>query len=152
MANYYDITKQIHDFFITNPMCNYVTKGSLDELMNAKHDMYPLAHVQINNATIQGHSLTYNISVSVMDLLDYSKEQPADRYIGNSNVDDVLNASLLLLNKFHESCIRGDMWDNDYHIEDSTGSIEFFEERFIDNVAGCTMTFDLVTPNTMTKC
>jgi hypothetical protein len=46
---------------------------------------------------------------------------------------------------------RGQLGDN-YSIESETASFEFFVDRFTDDVAGCTMTFDVIMANEMTIC
>ena len=78
MVGYYDITTKIKDALLAEPFCNTVTKGSIDRLMNAKKDAYPLSHVMVNSCTPNGASLTYNVSIISMDIVDVSKDEVTD--------------------------------------------------------------------------
>ena len=62
MISYYDITTKLKDALLDEPFCNTVTKGTIDRVMNAKQDMYPLSHLMINSCTPNGNSLTCNNS------------------------------------------------------------------------------------------
>jgi len=152
MKGYYDFTKVLLDALISDPLVNQVTKGSLDKITNAKKDMYPLAHVMVNSGGMESNTITFNVSLIVMDIVDYTKEDAIDIYFGNNNEDDVLNQSFMTCQRAFENMRRGGMNDSDYSIESESASVEFFVDRFTDDVAGCTMTFDVVMPNEMTIC
>ncbi|CAB5218005.1 hypothetical protein UFOVP207_53 [uncultured Caudovirales phage] len=152
MKGYYDIITQLESTLITDVYVNQVTKGSLDNITNAKKDMYPLAHLMINSAKIDGPTVVYNITILVMDLVDYSKADPIDLYFGNSNQDDVLHNTFLICQNFFESARRGNMSDMLMSIENENADLEPFVERFTDDVAGWSMTFDMTTQNDMTIC
>jgi hypothetical protein len=57
----------------------------------------------------------------------------------------------MICQRAFESMRRGQMSD-DYSIESETASFDFFEDRFTDQVAGTTMTFDITMANEMTIC
>ena len=151
MKGYYDFTKALHDSLISDPLVNQVTKGSLDKITNAKKDMYPLAHVMIDNGAFESNTIKFTVSLVVMDIVDYTKEDLTHLYFGNNNEDDIHNQTLMICQRAFENMRRGDLSDN-YSIESDTASFEFFVDRFTDDVAGCTMTFDVVMPNEMTIC
>lgn len=151
MKGYYDFTTALHDFLISDPLVNQVTKGSLDKITNAKKDMYPLAHVMIDNGAFESNTIRLSVSLVVMDIVDYTKEDLTDLYFGNNNEDDIHNQTLMICQRAFEDMRRGQM-NLDYSIESDTASFEFFVDRFTDDVAGCTMTFDIVMANEMTIC
>lgn len=151
MINYYDITTKLKDALLDEvPFCNTVTKGSIDRLMNAKQDMYPISHLMINNCTSNGNTLTYNVSIISMDIVDISKLETTDIFIGNDNEDDVLNNMQSLLIRIVARLQRGDLFSDLYQV--SNASLEPFVDRFEDNVAGWTLTVDIVVPNGMSIC
>ena len=152
MIGYYELSQKLKDALITNPLVNSVTKGSLDKITNAKKNMYPLAHVMINDCSFNGPTQVYNVSIICMDILDISKEDVTDLYRGNDNEDDVLHTTLTIMNNMFESLRRGVLSDSNYSIQDDTASCEPFVERFTDSVAGWTMTFNVTIPNVMTIC
>ena len=81
-----------------------------------------------------------------------TKDDVTDIFKGNDNEDDVLNTTLSILNRTFERIRRGDIYDLGYEVLDDTASCEPFVDRFIDAVAGWTMTFDILAPNEMTIC
>jgi len=152
MKGYYDFTKALHDSLISDPLVNQVTKGSLDKITNAKKDMYPLAHVMIDSGGFEANTIRLNVSVILIDIIDYTKEDLTDLYFGNNNVDDIHNQTLMICQRVFEDLRRGNMNDLLFSIESEVASFDFFEDRFTDAVAGTTMTFDVVMPNEMTIC
>lgn len=142
MANYYDILKTLTDEFTGLGMVNSVTNGSIDKYTTLKKHMYPAVHIIVNNWNVDGHTKTYNISVICMSIVeaDYSNE------------DDVINQCMVITDRFFEQGRRGDLSELDYTIESETMQGELFVDRFEDNVAGVTVTFDIVTPNLTTIC
>lgn len=151
MKGYYDFTTALHNFLITDVLVNQVTKGSLDKITNAKKDMYPLAHVMIDGGAFESNTMRFTVTLVVMDLVDYTKEDLTHLYYGNNNEDDIHNQTLIICQRAFEDMRRGQMNAN-YSIESDTASFEFFVDRFTDDVAGCTMTFDVVMSNEMTIC
>lgn len=150
MISYYDITTKLKDALLDEPFCNTVTKGTIDRVMNAKQDMYPLSHLMINSCTPNGNSLTYNVSILAMDIVDISKEDTTDLFIGNDNEDDVLNDMQKLLIRIVARLQRGDLFTDLYQL--TSASLEPFMDRFEDAVAGWTLTMDIEVPNGMTIC
>ncbi len=151
MKGYYDFTTALYSHLISDPLINQVSKGSVDKITNAKKDMYPLAHVMIDEGGFEGSTIRLNVSIVIIDIVDYTKENLTDLYFGNNNVDDIHNQTLMICQRVFESMRRGQMSD-DYSIESDTASFEFFEDRFTDQVAGTTMTFDVIMANEMTIC
>jgi len=150
MIDYYNITDKLKTALLAEPFCNTVTKGTIDRVMNAKQDMYPLSHLMINNCTPNGNTLTYNVSILAMDIVDISKEETTDIFIGNDNEDDVLNDMQKLLIRIVARLQRGDLFTDLYQL--TSASLEPFMDRFEDAVAGWTLTMDIEVPNGMTIC
>ena len=151
MKGYYDLTTILNDLLIADPLVNQVTKGSLDKITNAKKDMYPLAHVMVDTGAFEYGSIKFSVSVIVMDLIDYTKENLEDLYYGNNNEDDVHHQSIATCQRLFEQLRRGE-YSKEYSIESESATFELFTERFTDDVAGCTMTFDITMANQMTIC
>jgi hypothetical protein len=150
MIDYYNITDKLKTALLAEPFCNTVTKGTIDRVMNAKQDMYPLSHLMINSCTPNGNTLTYNVSILSMDIVDVSKIETVDVFVGNDNEDDVLNNMQLLLIRIVSRLQRGDLFSDLYQLQNA--SLEPFMDRFEDAVAGWTLTVDIVVPNGMTIC
>jgi hypothetical protein len=104
----------------------------------------------INNCTPNGNTLTYNVSILAMDIVDISKIETTDIFVGNDNEDDVLNNTQLMLIRIVKLLEAGSLYDEHYTLGSS--SLEPFMDRFEDAVAGWTLTVDIIVPNGMTKC
>jgi hypothetical protein len=151
MTGYYDIVTKIYNHLDNDPLINQVTKGKIDEVCIAKWNMYPLAHLIVNNVTFDESVIRFNLSLMVMDVVDFSKDETATLYVGNNNLDDVLNTTLTIQHRIYESLRRGDLWDDLAKIA-STGNCEDFQDKFTDSVAGWTQTFEVEVANEMTIC
>jgi hypothetical protein len=86
-----------------------------------------------------------------MDVVDISKDETTNIFIGNDNEQDVLNTQITILNRVYDKLIRGDYFTNS-GIIDGNPTCEPFIERFENNLAGWTMTFDYLIGNEMTIC
>ena len=106
----------------------------------------------INNATYNGNVFNYNVSVICMDIVDESKEETTDLFIGNDNEQDVLHTQEMVARRLLEMLKRGDLYDDGYQLSNGTASIEYFVDRFENKIAGVTITFDVATFNDMTIC
>jgi hypothetical protein len=110
-----------------------------------------LAHIIVNTATFESNVIRYNISIIGMDVVDISKDETTDIFIGNDNEQDVLNTQITMLNRLYDKLRRGDYFTNE-GIIDGNPNLEPFIERFENNLAGWTMTFDYLVANEMTIC
>ncbi len=151
MANYYNILNTLKGHFDNDPFINTVTEGDIFAVDLAKQTIFPLVHIIVNNATFEANVIRFNISLLAMDLVDISKTENTDTFIGNNNEQDVLNTTLAVLNRCYEFMRRGDLYSDNYEV-DGNASCEPFSERFENNIGGWTMTFDLLVPNSMTIC
>ena len=86
-----------------------------------------------------------------MDIVDESKKETTDNFIGNDNEQDVLNTQLSILNRLMALLQRGDLYTEGYQVEGQVGC-EPFVDRFDNKLAGWTLTFDVLIPNGMTIC
>lgn len=153
MKNYNEIIDKLRQLAITDQFINSVSKGSIDRLANAKIDMYPICHIQINSMQIIGNISVYNVSFILMDIIDVNKEDTPTLFNGNDNEDYILHTMNEVALHFYEQFRRGtfsDTWT--IHLYGETASVEYFSDRLIDKVAGCTLTLDLAINHQSTIC
>jgi len=151
MKGFYNLIDTIKAELETIPFVNTVTQGDIYEIDLAKQTIFPLSHIIVNNVNLEGKIMRFNISILAMDIVDINKEDAPTEYVGNDNVQDVLNQQLIVCQRVFESAKRGDLYD-DFYQTDGTASCEPFTERFENFLAGWTMTFDVLVPNEMTIC
>lgn len=151
MKGFYNLIDTIKAELETIPFVNTVTQGDIYEIDLAKQTIFPLSHIIVNNVNFEDKVIRFNISILAMDIVDINKEDAPTAYIGNDNVQDVLNQQLIVCQRVFESAKRGDLFDDLYQT-DGTASCEPFTERFENFLAGWTMTFDVLVPNEMSIC
>ena len=151
MKGFYNITDKIKDALNAEPFVNTVTYGSLDDVDLNKQTIFPLSHLIVNNCTVGTNTLTFNISILAMDVVDESKEEVTDDFVGNDNEQDVLNTQLAVLNRVIALLQRGDLYLEKYQVQ-GTVNCEPFVDRFENKLAGWAATFDVLLPNDMTIC
>ena len=140
MKGFYNVTTQLKTAFAGEPFVKTVTFGNLADIDLDKQTIFPLSHIIVNNATVGTKTTTFNMSVVAMDIVDISKAETTDKFVGNDNEQDVLNTQLAVLTRVINELQRGDV------------SCEPFVDRFENKLAGWTATFDVITQNDMTIC
>ena len=149
MTGFYDLTQKIKDTLQAEPFVNTVTYGSLDDVDLNKQTIFPLSHIIVNNCNVDSSVLTFNISVLAMDIVDESKLETTDNFVGNDNEQDVLNTQLAILNRLIALLQRGTLYTDKYQVEGTVGC-EPFVDRFENKLAGWVATFDVIIQNDMT--
>ena len=151
MKGFYNLTDTLKDALEEDVFVNTVTYGDIFKVDLKKQTIFPLSHFIVNNGTYVGNIWTFNVSLICMDVVDYSKEEDENDFVGNDNEQDVLNTQLAVINRLLERLRRGDLRDNLYQLNGSP-SVEAFTDRFDNLLAGWTVTFDVDIVNDMTIC
>ena len=151
MTGYYNLLDKLKTHFDADVIVNTVTQGDIFKVDLSKQTIFPLLHIMVNNCTLDESTVTWNISLIAMDVVDLSKSATTDIFLGNDNEIDVLNTQHAVLNRAYEIIKHGSLAYDLFMVE-GTATLEPFTERFENYMAGWTMTFDVVTPNDMTIC
>ena len=152
MRGYYDLLEKLRVSLEANPSINTVTEGDLIEVDLAKQTIFPLSHIIVQNAQFDSQTITFNLNILFMDLVDFNKDDPkADiPFRGNDNEQDVLNTMLAAANKLWSDLSRGDLYVDKYQVS-GTPSCEPFVERFDNQVAGWDMGVSITIANNDTS-
>ena len=151
VRGYYQITQTIKTNLLTDENVNTVTTGDIFDIDLAKQTIFPLAHIIINSVTIQEQVLQFNITVMCMDIVDVSKDETTDNFVGNNNEQDILNTQLAVANKLVGILSKGTLYQDKYQLS-GDASCEFFYERFENRLAGVACTFDVLIANDINVC
>jgi hypothetical protein len=151
MKGFYQITTTIKDQLYKDAFVNTVSSGDIFEIDLNKQTIFPLSHIIVNNATYNGNTWLFNISVLCMDVVDFSKTEQTDQFLTNDNEQDVLHTQLMVINRLLEVLRRGSLFDDLYQLQ-GTPNCEPFVDRFENKIAGWTVTFDVMVSNEMTSC
>ena len=145
------LTETIKDQLLADPNCNTVSTGDIYDVNLNKQDIFPLAHIIVNNVLQQEQTLTFNISIIAMDIVDQSKTETFDRFKGNNNEQDILNTQLSVLNKVIQVLRMGTLHQDKYQLDGSV-NCEPFYDRFENQLAGWTATMDIMIYNDIKIC
>jgi hypothetical protein len=151
MKGFYQVTQVIKDQLLADVNVNTVTTGDITRIDLSKQTMFPLSHLIVNNVGNEDNILRFSLSVLAMDVVNISKEEVVDIFIGNNNEQDILNTQLAVLNKLVQ-VLRGGTLHTDLYQLDGTPNFEPFYDRFENEMAGWALTFDVIVPNDISIC
>jgi len=151
VRGFYQITETIKDQLLNEDVINTVTTGDISDIDLSKQTIYPIAHIVINNVTLEEQVLRFNMSVLAMDTVDQSKDETVDIFRDNDNEHDVLNTQLAVVNKLVQVLRIGNLYRDKYQL-DGDPSCEPFYDRFENQVAGWACTFDVLIENDINIC
>ena len=151
MKGFYQVTETIKNQLLADVNVNTVTTGDITRIDLSKQTMFPLSHIIVNNVGNEDNILRFSLSVLAMDVVNISKEEVVDIFIGNNNEQDILNTQLAVLNKLVQ-VLRGGTLHQDLYQLDGSPSFEPFYDRFEAEVAGWALSFDVIIPNDISIC
>jgi len=151
MKGFYQVTQVIKDQLLADVNVNTVTTGDITRIDLSKQTMFPLSHIIVNNVGNEDNILRFSLSVLAMDVVNISKEEVVDIFLGNNNEQDILNTQLAVLNKLVQ-VLRGGTLHQDLYQLDGSPNFEPFYDRFENEMAGWALTFDVIIPNDISIC
>ena len=151
VRGFYLITQTIKDQLLLDENVNTVTTGDLTEIDLSKQTIYPLSHIIVNSATLNEQVISFSITVLSMDIVDLNKDAVTDIFVGNNNEQDVLNSQLAVQNRLFGLLRQGTLFNDNYQLVGSP-SCEPFYDRFENELAGWSTTFDVEIPNDIYLC
>ena len=151
MIGFYTAIDKLKAHFDADALVNSVSEGDIFQVDLAKQTIFPLVHIMVNSCTFEVNVSRFNISLIAMDLVDISKSENTNVYLGNDNTQDALNSTLAILNRAYDIMLHGSLAYDLFQI-DGNPNCEPFTERFENLLSGWTMTFDVLVPNDMTIC
>jgi hypothetical protein len=149
MRQFYNITKTLKDTLEAHSQVNVVTFGDIFDVDLNKQTIFPLAHIMINQASIEGQVIRMNVSLMCMDVMDETKENPRDQnepFYGTNNEQDILNTQLAVINDVVTKLRKGTLYTDLYQLDGNPTCLPF-SERFENLLVGWTATFDVLLPN-----
>lgn len=151
MIGFYTAIDKLKTHFDNDALVNSVSEGDIFQVDLAKQTIFPLVHIMVNSCSFETNVLRFNISLIAMDLVDISKNENTNVYLGNDNTQDALNSTLAILNRAYDIMLHGSLAYDLFQIVGNP-NCEPFTERFENLLSGWTMTFDVLVPNEMTIC
>jgi hypothetical protein len=148
---FYVVTNLVEDLLIADEYINTVTYGDISDVDLNKQTIFPLGHLIVNSITSSEQTLTFNLSILAMDIVNVEKNATTNWFRGNTNEQDVLNAQFKVLNKLLQKIRIGSLYREGYQIIGDV-SFEPFTDRFENLLAGWAATFDIMINNDQSVC
>ena len=152
MNNIFKLTEKIKEELMSNELINQVTFGDLMEVDLLKQNIFPLAHLGMDSASMSEGVASVRLSILFLDIVDESKTVESDKFYGNDNEHYVLNSMFAAATKTIQELMRGSLYADGFQIEEDSVDMEFFSERFEDKLAGCGVDFSVLIKNTLDLC
>ena len=150
MKEFYDLIDKLYEELNSNDFVNTVTFGNIMDVDLAKQSIFPLSHINIQDAVFGEHTITFSMQVIAMDLVDETKEDKfaatSEPQKGLDNKHDVLNTQLGVINRLQSKLRRGDLNDDNY-VLDTNATAAMFEDRFENLMAGWALNLTISIPN-----
>lgn len=146
--NVYQILDDMKEFLRQGDFTNTVSFGDISDVDLDKTTIFPLAHMNIDNATINESTIEFDLNIMAIDIIDENNlaVDEHDYFYGNDNLQDILNSQLSVLQRLHANLTRGNLRDSLLSTEESL-SAQPFKDRFVNVLAGWQCTISLVVPN-----
>tara|TARA_R110001592_G_scaffold7090_3_gene40000 strand:- start:183 stop:653 length:471 start_codon:yes stop_codon:yes gene_type:complete len=151
IRGFYQLTQTIKEELLKDVNINTVTTGDITDVNLNKQDIFPLGHIIINSVIDEENVLRFNMSILACDIVNQSKELTVDRFTGNNDVQDILNTQLGVLNRLTQRLRKGNLYSDMYQLENSP-SLEPFYDRFENQLAGWTITMEVLIYNDIYIC
>ena len=153
MDNFYNLIDSIREKIEQSDFNNQVTFGDITEVDLGKLTNFPLAHIMVDSADIEERTISYEVKLLVCDIVDVNKSYDTDnQFLGNSNVQDILNTQFSVLNKLVAMLKRLDLVSNNFLRIDSRVSATPFRDRFENELAGWECDLTIVSRNDVSIC
>lgn len=151
IRGFYLLTDLIKEQLLNDEDVNTVTFGDITQVDLYKQSIFPLSHLIVNSVTSGENLLSFNVSILSMDIVDQSKDETTDIFVGNNNEQDVFNTQLAVLNKLIQRLRIGTLYRDLYQVVGDV-TLEPFKDRFENELAGWTATFDVMIENDLDVC
>ena len=151
MRGFYNLTQKIKESLLEDAFCKTIIYGNGSKVDLNKQSIFPLANFVITNAIFNGSTWTFTVELSCADIVDMSKEDVTDTFLGNDNEQDVLNTQLAVIARLMDRLKRGDLRDELYQLL-GTPSMQPFTGQMEMLLAGWTVTFDVEIVTDSTIC
>lgn len=151
MNSFFRIIDKIKDAISAEPFNNEITFGDLGDIDLSKQSLFPLAHITVNNANITENLVQHNMTVFFMDLVDINNAEDINNFLGNDNLQEILNTQLALATRVIRVLKKAEVYREQFEI-DGNADCEPFQDRFQNHLAGWAVTFTVNTYDNMTYC
>ena len=86
MKGFYQVTETIKNQLLSDVNVKTVTTGDITKIDLSKQTIFPLSHIIVGNVDNNDNVLRFSLSVLAMDIVNISKDEVFDIFIGNNGI------------------------------------------------------------------
>lgn len=146
----YRVVQALNDELISNPFCNTVTLGEQTEIDLAKMTIFPMANITMNSVTHNENSLTFDLTIVNVDIVEVSKEPIENNIYNNDNMLYIWTNQLYVINRLIGRLKHGSLYES-WELNNDPQS-EFINKEFENMLAGLTTNISITVPNDISVC
>jgi hypothetical protein len=151
---YYQLCEAIQTAATNASYINTTTWGNIYDVDMRKITLFPLCHVLVGQAEVQERTVIYDVDILVMDVVDYSKQDPnvdPYSYEGVAMKQDIYHRALFSAQEMIASMRRGALYTDGFRLVNDP-VCEPIDEDFENTLCGWKMTLQIETPNPTIIC
>ena len=144
--SYFKLINGIKEIFEGDGRVNTITEGYVTDFDAYKQNISPMAHIVIDNGTIEENLNFYSVEVMVVDIVVENNNPTIEKFIGNDNHQEVYNNMDNIARRFF-MIFKKNSVGQDIFIEGSP-TIDKIEETETENrLAGWRISFNVGVPS-----
>jgi len=136
MNNLYQILDELRTLLLLSDFTNTVTFGEVSDVDLNKLTNFPLVHLNVDNVTVDDLYIDFTLNMIACDVVDISKEEVSDLFLGNNNVQDILSTQLKVITDASNFFRNGDLRTNNFVMTNGTVTATPFLDKFENQLAG----------------
>lgn len=146
----YNIIDSLNEELLSNPFVNKVTVGRLTEIDLAKNTIFPLSHIMLNSIRHNENTLSFNLSIFNLDIVNISKESEIGVY-GNDNTFYILSNQLYVINRLLSRLKQSTIYKDGWELEGTPDS-DVIDKEMENMLTGYQTDITINVPNDISKC
>jgi hypothetical protein len=151
MTGFYTLLDKLKTELKSIPFVNTVTYGDISDIDLSKKTIFPLSHFIVNSFSYNNSVVNMSLSLLCMDIVEESKEDVTDIFVGNTNEQDIFNTQMNVVVRILDVLNRGDLRAEGFELIGNP-TVEAFTDRFDNKLAGWACTFDVSVINNVGIC
>jgi len=146
----YNIIDSLNEELSSNPFVNKVTVGRLTEIDLAKNTIFPLSHIMLNSIRHNENTLSFNLTIINLDIVNISKEGELGVY-GNDNTMYILSNQLYVINRLLSRLKQSTIYKDGWELEGTPDS-DVIDKEMENMLTGYQTDITINVPNDIAKC
>ena len=144
--SYFKLINGIKDMLRSDSRVITITEGDVDDLDAYRQNIPVLAHIVVSSGTVEENLNIYSVVVSVLDIVTENNNITEEKFLGNSNLQEVYNNTDNIIRRFYMKFNKQATEDGLY-IDGSPSFDKVLDSETQNRLAGWDLTFNVGVPD-----